>query len=82
VWESLVLNLGHRPSSLFGEEFLLAPIHSPLSDRLIGPSNGGSKRRAFSESDGKPRFKDTFYEIELVYFSFARNFNESLIQSL
>jgi hypothetical protein len=40
VWESLVVNLGHRPSSLFGEEFLSAPIHSPLSGRLIGPSKG------------------------------------------
>jgi hypothetical protein len=28
--------------------------------------NGGSKRRAFSESDGKPWFKEAFYEIELV----------------
>jgi hypothetical protein len=36
----------------------------------------------FLESDGKPRFKDAFYEIELIYFSFARNFNEGLIQSL
>jgi hypothetical protein len=34
------VNLRHRPSSLFGEEFLSAPIHSPapLSGRLIGPS--------------------------------------------
>jgi hypothetical protein len=32
------VNLVHRPSSLFGEEFLSAPIHSPLSGRLIGPS--------------------------------------------
>jgi hypothetical protein len=30
VWESLVVNLGHRLSSLFGEEFLSAPIHPPL----------------------------------------------------
>jgi hypothetical protein len=29
VWESLVVNLGHRPSSLFGEGFLSAPIPSP-----------------------------------------------------
>jgi hypothetical protein len=29
VWESLGVNLGHRLSSLFGEEFLSAPIHSP-----------------------------------------------------
>jgi predicted membrane protein len=29
--------LGFRPSSLLGEEFLSAPIHSPLSGRLIGP---------------------------------------------
>jgi hypothetical protein len=28
VWESVVVNLGHRTSSLFGEEFLSAPIHS------------------------------------------------------
>jgi hypothetical protein len=40
VWESLVVNLGYRPSSLLGEEFLSAPIHSPLSGRLIGPSIG------------------------------------------
>jgi hypothetical protein len=39
VWESLIMNLGYRPSSLLGEEFLSAPIHSPpLSGRLIGPS--------------------------------------------
>jgi hypothetical protein len=44
--------------------------------------NGGSKRRVFLESDGKPWFKEAFYEIELVYFSFARNFNKGLIQSL
>jgi hypothetical protein len=44
--------------------------------------NGGSKRRAFSESDEKPWFKDTFYEIELGYFFFDQNFNEGLIQSL
>jgi hypothetical protein len=29
VWRFLVVNFGHRPSSLFGEEFLSAPIHSP-----------------------------------------------------
>jgi hypothetical protein len=29
VWEPLVVNLGFRPSSLLGEEFLSAPIHSP-----------------------------------------------------
>jgi hypothetical protein len=33
----LVVNLGQRPSSLFGVELLSAPIHSPLSGRLIGP---------------------------------------------
>jgi hypothetical protein len=44
--------------------------------------NGGSKRRAFSESNGKPWFKETFYEIELVTSSFVWNFNEVLIQSL
>jgi hypothetical protein len=40
MWESLVVNLGYRSSSLLGEEFLSAPIHSPLSGRLIGPSEG------------------------------------------
>jgi hypothetical protein len=30
------VNLGYWSSSLFGEEFLSAPIHSPLSGRLIG----------------------------------------------
>jgi hypothetical protein len=44
--ESLVVNLGYRSSSLFGEEFLSAPIHSPLFGRLVGPSslpaNGGA----------------------------------------
>jgi hypothetical protein len=44
--------------------------------------NSGSKRRAFSESDGKPWFKEAFNEIELVISSFARNFSEGLIQSL
>jgi hypothetical protein len=35
----MVVNLGSRLSSLLGEEFLSAPIHSPpLSGRLIGPS--------------------------------------------
>jgi hypothetical protein len=38
MWESLVVILGHRTSSLFGDEFLSAPIHSPLSGHLIGPS--------------------------------------------
>jgi hypothetical protein len=38
--------------------------------------------RAFSESDGKPRFKEAFNEIEHVTSSFARNFNKGLIQSL
>jgi hypothetical protein len=39
--------LGIRPSSSclgshpFQEEFLSAPIHSPLSGRLIGPSQRG-----------------------------------------
>jgi hypothetical protein len=36
----MVVDLGHRPSSLFGEEFLSAPIHPPLSGRLIGSSIG------------------------------------------
>jgi hypothetical protein len=40
VWESLVVNLGYRSNSLFGEEFLSAPIHSPLFGRLIGLSIG------------------------------------------
>jgi hypothetical protein len=30
VWECLVVNLGHRLSSLAGEEILSASIHSPL----------------------------------------------------
>jgi hypothetical protein len=38
VWESFVVNSGFRLSSLLGEEFLSAPIHSPLSGLLIGPS--------------------------------------------
>jgi hypothetical protein len=29
VWEPVVVNLGYRSSSLLGEEFLSAPIHSP-----------------------------------------------------
>jgi hypothetical protein len=33
------MNLGYRPSSLLGEEFLSASIHSPLFGRL-GPSAG------------------------------------------
>jgi hypothetical protein len=32
------VNLGHRPSFLFGEEYLSALIHFPLSGRLIGLS--------------------------------------------
>jgi hypothetical protein len=44
VWESVVVNLGYRSSSLLGEEFLSAPIHSPpLSGRLIGPSVVGAE---------------------------------------
>jgi hypothetical protein len=31
--------------------------------------NGGAKRRAFSELDGKPWFKEAFYEIELTFSS-------------
>jgi hypothetical protein len=38
----------------------------------------GSKRRAFSESDGKPWFKEASNEIELDISSFARNFNKRL----
>jgi hypothetical protein len=30
VWESLVVNLGHMPSSLFGEEFYQLPFTPPL----------------------------------------------------
>jgi hypothetical protein len=37
------VNVGYRPSSLFGEEFLSAPIHSPLSGRLIGLSDLGKR---------------------------------------
>jgi hypothetical protein len=40
VWGSLVVNLQYMPSSLLIEEFLSAPIHSPLSGRLISPSIG------------------------------------------
>jgi hypothetical protein len=32
----------------------------------------------FSESDGKPWFKEAFNEIELAISSFARNFNKRL----
>jgi hypothetical protein len=38
VWESMELILGHNQVHLFGEEFLWAPIRSPLSSRLIGSS--------------------------------------------
>jgi hypothetical protein len=36
----------------------------------------GSKRRAFSESDGKPGFKEASNEIELDISSFAWIFNK------
>jgi hypothetical protein len=39
------VNLGYRPSSLFGEEFLSTPIHSPLSGRLIGSSPPSCRTR-------------------------------------
>jgi hypothetical protein len=41
VLESLVVNLGHRPSSTFGKNFYRLPFTPPplpRSDRLIGPS--------------------------------------------
>jgi hypothetical protein len=34
------------------------------------------------ELEGKPRFKEAFSEIEFGLFSFAWNFNKSLIQFL
>jgi hypothetical protein len=40
--------------------------------------NGGSERRAFSESDGKPQFKEASNEIKLATSSFAWNFNKRL----
>jgi hypothetical protein len=52
VWESLVVNLGYRPSYLFGEEFLSASIHSPLSGLLIGPSTGTPYEPAHALSGG------------------------------
>jgi hypothetical protein len=33
------------PSSLFGEDFLSAPIHSPLSGCPIGPSDAKRKTK-------------------------------------
>jgi hypothetical protein len=56
VWEVLVVNLGHRPSYLFREEFLSTPIHSPLSGGLIGPSVGRTstdKRGSASPVEGE-----------------------------
>jgi hypothetical protein len=38
----------------------------------------GSERRAFSESGGKPRFKEASNEIKLVTSSFAWKFNKRL----
>jgi hypothetical protein len=38
----------------------------------------GSERRAFSESDGKPRFKEASNEIRFATSSFAWNFNKRL----
>jgi hypothetical protein len=40
--------------------------------------NGGSERRAFSESDGKPRFKEASNEIQFAISSLAWNFNKRL----
>jgi hypothetical protein len=40
--------------------------------------NGGSKRRAFSDSDWKSWFKEASNEIELAISSFAWNFNKRL----
>jgi hypothetical protein len=40
--------------------------------------NGDSERRAFLESDGKPRFKEASNEIKLATSSFAQNFNKRL----
>jgi hypothetical protein len=40
--------------------------------------NGGSKRRAFSESDRKPWFKKASNEIKLATSSFAWNLNKRL----
>jgi hypothetical protein len=37
-----------------------------------------AKRRAFSESDGKPWFKEASNEIKLATSSFAWNFNKRL----
>jgi hypothetical protein len=62
----LVVNLGYRPSSLLGEEFLSAPILSPLYGRLIGPSMGkaivrivpaSGEKSAFGGRDRTGRFK-------------------------
>jgi hypothetical protein len=74
VWESLVVNLEYRPSSLFGEECLLAPIHSPLPGRLVGPSAGKAKTWysfASFEVEGKwnmltKKFCDKFFPISKV----------------
>jgi hypothetical protein len=38
MWVPLLVILGYSRVHLFGKEFLSAPIHSPLSGRLIGPS--------------------------------------------
>jgi hypothetical protein len=42
VWELLVVNLGHKPSSSFGKNFYRHPFTPPLSGRLIGPSTSQS----------------------------------------
>jgi hypothetical protein len=39
MWELLVVNLGHRPSSSFGKNFYRLPFTRPLSGRLIAPSS-------------------------------------------
>jgi hypothetical protein len=38
VWESLVVNLGHKPSWTLGKNFYQLPFTPPFSGRLIGPS--------------------------------------------
>jgi hypothetical protein len=42
VWESLVVNLGHWPSSTFGKNFIGSHSLPPPSGRLIGSSARGA----------------------------------------
>jgi hypothetical protein len=56
VWEPLVVILGFRPSSLLGEEFLSAPIHSPPlwspnRSSSSSSSNGGQDDGEEASSD-------------------------------